>query len=291
MNILITGSAGFLGQTLVPHLQALGHFIIGVDLNLDTLSNQFIQQDLREGIPHLKKEISVCIHLASYVGGILSNNRESGQEVYELSLLESVRQFFFQQSCSRILYTSSINVFENNPDYTHGPLTLLNQRSPYARAKAKGEEFIQKNFQSYGIIRPTNLFGKNQTTHKSDTIGSSHVIPELLKKIMQPTDELEVLGDGQQIRNFIHVSDVSRFLEIILEQPSRGWYNLRSNIHLSILELAQSLNKFKGTKKKIVFKPEYLEYEPIPIQMFDMAIPERTGWKALISNMVDGLNQ
>ncbi|EKD42167.1 MAG: hypothetical protein ACD_73C00289G0002 [uncultured bacterium] len=289
MNILVTGSAGFLGQNLIPILKNNGHHITGIDLNPDYLSDEFTQQDIRKGILLKNKSIDICIHLASYVGGFLNNQKKLGQEQYEIDLLMQTYKFLSKSGCQRIIYTSSINVFEQSQNYSHGPLAIANQHTHYARAKKMGEEFVQTHFDSFIILRPTNLFGKTQTTNKIGIVGSSHVIPELLKKI-EECDVLTVLGDGSQVRNFVHVSDVSHFIQKILGTPERAWYNLRSEIHLTIKELAQQLIKLINIEKKIVFQPEYLSYEPVSIQLFDMSEPVSLGWVAKITSIQQGLN-
>lgn len=287
MTILVTGSAGFLGQNLVPFLKKSGHTVIGIDLKPDTHSHLSYQQDLLSGVFDDMPKIDICIHLASRVGGFLHNNLKEELPDYELALLKSVKKICDEKNCERIIYTSSINVFENEGDYNHGPLQIFNQKTPYARAKMMGEKFVQNHFKEFVILRPTNLFGKTQMASSSQA-GSSHVIPELLHKIkMSPV--VEILGDGNQVRNFIHVSDVCHFIHFILKTPSCDWFNLRSEIQMTIKNLALELVSFLNEKRELIFRPEFLKYEPKPICLFDIEKLTQMGWKPHFSEIKSGL--
>lgn len=288
MNIFITGSAGFLGKTLVRLLSENGHVVTGIDLKSQTTQGH-TAGDIRNGISASKNKIDVVIHCASWVGGFLKNHRDEGQEKYELDLLLKVKEFMDKNGCDRIVYLSSIAVFERTQEYPHGPLITSNQVSPYAMAKRQGEEFVQNSFSSFVIIRPTNLFGREQLNHTEGWgVGSSHVIPELMAKIRKPGN-LEILGDGTQIRNFLHVQDAALFVENILSVRQCAWYNLRSEIHITISELARELQAFCHTPKSVCFRPEFLAFEPVLLRKFDISEITRTGWQARVDTIADGL--
>ncbi len=246
MNILVTGSAGFVGQELIPLLQQKGHRVIGIDLKKENVSDESLTQDILNTKILPVHHLDLCIHLASDVGGFLHNFDNKTIQAYELDLLKNVKRICDQYQCRHILYTSSINVFEQADTFITGPLQQRAQHSSYGQAKEKGEEFVQNNFEKFIIVRPTNIFGKSQITPSSLPIGKRHVIPELLQKIDQD-EVVEILGNGSQLRNFIHVTDVCRFIIHALSLPKPAWFNLRSDIHLTITELAHLLSTFKNS--------------------------------------------
>lgn len=287
MKILITGSAGFVGRSLVLHLQKAGHFIFGLDLEQDHLSNKSIQADL-EKISHIPFDFDLCIHLASCCGGILHNHTTDTIENYEIELLKSVKNLCSQKNCNRIIYTSSSCVFERTENVAHGPLQESNQFSFYGKAKKLGEDFIQSHFDEFVIVRPTNIFGASQICHDRP-YGHSQVIPELLKKIDQGT-VLEVFGDGSQIRNFIHVSDVCLFIEKVLENPKQAWFNIRSDIHITIETLAKELIKFRKKDISIQYKPEFMKLEPNPLPCYNIDELQQLDWSPKIKDIITGLN-
>ena len=289
MRILVTGSNGFLGRELVYELQRNHHYVIGLDKDFESHSNEFIHHDLTEPLSLSGNPFDACIHLASFVGGFLHNASTQGLEKYELNLLDNVIRVVQESRNPRLLYASTINVFEKSSLFCETSLPELEQQTPYARAKALGEHLVENTVTNFGIVRMTNLFGRSQV-EKQKGRGSSHVIPELLRQISEST-ELEVLGDGNQERNFLHVSDAATFFRLILKSPQRGWFNLRSDLQLSIKDLSKELMKWKQKELPIRFRPEYLRYEPNPIQLFDCSATNAVGWKPQVSSILEGLER
>ncbi len=291
MRVLVTGSSGFLGSTLVRKLSCNGHTVIGLDKNLPPPSSAlpfFIHHDLRDRLTSQAPTFDCCVHLASSVGGFLHNAASANLEENEILLLETTAQICRTSGCKRILYASSILVFEVTGDYLHAPALTGSQRTPYARAKATGEDFVSSHFEEFVIFRPTNLFGPHQPREASAMAGRSHVIPDLLYKLHRESF-LEVLGDGSQVRNFLHVEDAASFIAIALNSPAQGYYNLRSDIHLTIRELALELKRWAGVEREVRYRPEFMKWEPNPIPRFDIAPLEDLGWAARIQSLPEGL--
>ena len=210
MKVLVTGSAGFVGKEMVTMLKDNGHHVIGIDINPDHLSDEFYQHDLTI-VFNKKLDFDVCIHLASSVGGILFNVEKADIITYNNLINKNVLNIMTENNCDHLVFFSSINVFESNNKFTHAKIDGLDQMSGYALSKAIGELFFANWIKNLMVIRPTNIFGKSQM-RMHEKFGESHVIPDLQRKIEIALDEIEVFGDGSQVRNFIHVQDVVRFV-------------------------------------------------------------------------------
>lgn len=290
-RILLTGSSGFLGTWLRADLKEAGHTVFGIDQVSREGSPQeldaFFKRDLRADIFDLP-DFDLCIHLASGAGGFLQNFRDQSLLESELEMLQQLQRLCKQVRCDRIIFTSSINVFEDSEILDEGSLSVNNQKTPYSKAKAACEKFIEKEFKDFSILRPTNFFGPDQPK-PSDTFGESHVIPDLLRKIREQ-EVVEVFGDGEQIRNFIHISDVAKFIVKMVENDSLRYVNLRSDLFLSIQELTHQLMSFLTISKPIQFLPQYLVYEPRPVSRFSINAARELQWHCQIHSLVEGLD-
>lgn len=295
MNVLVTGSAGFVGRELVQLLQASGHFVIGLDRRPDRHADLPLRHDLRDPIPVerraglIARAPEVCIHLASAVGGFLYNLSRSQLPAIQAAIDETVIDLCNACRCQRLIFTSTINVFEATPTFHHGPLRELDQRSPYAIAKAAAERRLAGAFQHYTVVRPTNIYGKRQSRRHS-AYGESHVIPDLLRKL-EHTGELEVFGDGSQRRNFVHVSDVSSFIAGQLDARGARYLNLRSELSLSIGELAQRLIALRDPRRPLSFRKEFMQHELFALPDFDSSPAAEQGWAPRVQSLAEGLSR
>lgn len=290
-KILITGSSGFLGRHLVDFLQRAGHRVTGIDffeLPQSAVQPQnFILHDLRLPLHFEVKDFDVYIHLASGAGGILRNNTQVQMLQDDISILKQLRSLHKSGGCRQLLFFSSMNVFERTPEFSEASLEKMNQQTPYAKAKAMAERFIESNFRDFCIIRSTNFFGPDQP-HYGRPYGQSNVIPDLTRKILEDA-EVEVFGDGSQMRNFLHVSDVCDLVLKTFDLRGSNYFHLRSNLFLSIRELVQSLMTFYGLEKKVSFSPEYLKYEALPVKEFETVNAQRLGWAPKQNSLYEGL--
>ena len=288
MNILVTGSAGFVGSDLVPRLNALGHLTIGIDILDEHLSKMFFRHNLEEPFPYDLPRVDVCIHLASSVGGIVFNVLQTDIAATNNKINETVIDLCHKTKCTKVVYFSTINVFERSEEFIHQKIDTLDQYSNYAISKVEGEWLFEKSFDDLIIIRPTNIFGKYQV-RRHTKVGESHVIPDLLKKI-DDSQELEVFGDGSQIRNFIHVSDITKFVvRNIISINGRRYFNLRSDNTITIKQLVQDLLRSRLKSMPVKYLPVYLKYELFTIRNFDIDIPIRNKFEITVNSIIQGL--
>lgn len=296
-RLLVTGSSGFVGAALCERLVARGHRVVGLDERPGTFRGPFVQHDLTRPLATAEARerigaIDACLHLASTVGGFLMNVERADIVDRDRAITESVIALCRDLECRRLLFTSSINVFEISPTFDHAPLSRLDQRSPYAASKALTEARLAEALPHLVVVRPTNLYGRAQG-RRHGRIGESHVIPDLLDKIDRGGDgELEVLGDGSQVRNFLHVDDMVDFLAGgALSIEGRAWLNLRSDLQLTIAELARQLLAFRGVERRLRFRPEYQRFELFRIGPFDLGPARARGFRPAIHRLDEGLRR
>lgn len=257
-KILITGGSGFVGKELIYKVLNLGHEVVNVDIVSSNISG------ITEIIHDLSIEpidighVDACFHLASAAGGILFNHKSNVihyNDMINRNIISSCTTPVF-------LFISSVNVFEssNNVNIITSPI------SPYAVSKFVGEGFFKSHqLENMFIVRPTNIFGKSQM-YKFQSFGESHVIPDLINKI-QKSPNVEVWGDGTQLRNFLHVSDLCNFMiKIVNELPSQKEFNVKSQITVTIKDLVYFVAKFMNTDINMRFNVDYMKYELMDIR-------------------------
>ncbi|MHB8618292.1 MAG: NAD-dependent epimerase/dehydratase family protein [Chloroflexota bacterium] len=285
-RVLVTGSAGFVGQEMIARLREAGYQTIGLDLERDGLADHYVQHDLRKEFSN-PPQFDACIHLASAVGGILFNQHEELLEDNE-RINETVVAMCARAGCTRLAFMSSINVFESNESFVHSALAAEDQTTPYAISKARGERMFTTRIPNCLVIRPTNVFGKSQR-RRHEGVGESHVIPDLLKKIDEE-EIVEVLGDGSQVRNFVHVRDLCDFVTRNLSLTGTHYFNIRSDITITIRELVNELLLFKGRSLPTSFQPRFMRYEAFHIRDFDLSLPQSYGWQPSVKSIGEGLS-
>ena len=287
-DVLVTGASGFIGQFLCNKLIECGFSVIGIDKIQAQMNCDLLIYDLTNDSLELDFECNSCIHLASAVGGILFNNNTASDMVsYNNSINENINTLLKKINCERLFFFSSINVFENTNIFIEERLKIHPNITQYAISKAYGEKYFEKYFKNFIVIRPTNVFGMGQSkTH--NTVGESHVIPDLLQKLSD-SKIVNVMGDGTQIRNFVHVSDITNFIIKNIYLDGIHYFNLRSNILITIRDLAVELAHFKKTHSEFFFQKEYMKYETLKMRNFENTISTNHGWNPRVSSISEGM--
>lgn len=258
-QILVTGAAGFIGSELVPMLLKEGFRIIAVDdlskglrSNLPEENGQFafIKSDLRDRSAALRvaRDCDWVIHLASQAYGIAYGSKNHASTYLLNSQINAnVIEAITINSIPGLLAASSSCVYSDEaPDMMTEDLGFQGEPETanwgYGWAKRMMEIGIWaavKDGKCEGIVvRPVNIYGPNYGWFDEN----SHVIPSLVKRILDGENPLIIWGNGTQARSFMHVKDAARaLLDISLRAPSGTVVNLGDEYAISINEIAQLL--------------------------------------------------
>jgi nucleoside-diphosphate-sugar epimerase len=136
----------------------------------------------------------------------------------------------------------------------------------------------------FAIARPFNAYGPGE--YPEDEPGLAHVIPDLIKKILEGTRPIPLFGDGSQTRSFTYVDDVADAIVTIgLHPDAEGEdFNIGTGTETSILELLDLLWTASGEGGT----PPVVHQDPLPVDVRRRVpdvtkIRERLGWKAQVS--------
>lgn len=251
MRIAVTGSAGQVGSRLASHL-AKSHEVRGFDLSPSAGSSLLDIAD-PQTVPTLR-EFDVIYHLAAAISVPESVENPSlyvrSNVVGTVNVLEAARR-----ADARVVYVSSAAVY-GEPQTSPIPEThSTDPTSPYGQTKLIGEDFARLFHRLYGldvsIVRPFNIYSEDL---KPDNPYAG-VIAIFLRNARQGR-ALEVHGDGGQTRDFVHVSDVVHFLEMVGERKGAAdIYNCGTGVVTSILALAELVRARFGPQIALTYGP------------------------------------
>lgn len=274
-RVLVTGSAGFIGGYVVEELLSRGYEVVGLD-NLSKYGQvrksydshpgyRFVHGDARD-VGLLNNLVPDCDHFiagAAMIGGI------SYFHAYAYDLL-ATNERILAASCDaalearrhgrleKVTYLSSSMVFEST---TWWPSKEGDERrcppplSSYGFQKLAVEYFARAAWDQYQlpytIVRPFNCVGVGEGRALGDVevmsgnvrLAMSHVVPDLVQKVLRGQDPLHILGDGSQTRHFTYGGDLARGIVTAMEHPAarNQDFNLSTATSTTVLELSEKI--------------------------------------------------
>lgn len=288
-KIVVTGGSGFLGSFVIKKL---------LDLGVKT-KNLFIPRskthDLREReiCRKITKGVDLVFHLAGNVGGIGKNRDLPGTLLYDnllmgVELIEASRQ----NGVGKLVCVGTICAY---PKYTPVPFREEDlwsgypeeTNAPYGLAKKILLVQSQAYRQQFGFnsiyLLPVNLYGPRDNFDPA----SSHVIPALIKKVVEAKDEgkkfIEVWGDGTPTREFLYAEDAADGIILAsMHYDKSDPVNLGSGFEISIRELTEMIARLLNFDGEIIWDTSKPNGQPR--RLLDVSKAEHEfGFKAQVS--------
>jgi len=270
-KILVTGGAGFIGSYVVNELLNRGYFVrVLDDLSKSIISYkkqknlEFIKVDLTDKSQSFKyfKGFKRVIHLAAKIGGIGYFHKYPATILKENNkLYNTVFESAAELKYERVVYISSSMVFESTSKFPSKESDIPKIPPPitaYGFSKLIGEVYCKSFYEEFGlpyvIVRPFNAYGVNE--FPGDEVGYSHVIPDLIKKILDEQSPLQILGDGKQTRCFTHASDIAKGIVSAAEHPKaiNQDFNFGTSEETKMFDLARLIYKLMCGNKPFKYK-------------------------------------
>jgi len=287
MKILVTGGAGFIGSHTVDKMIEDGHDVVIID-NLSTgdKSNvnkkaKFYEMDILSseiGDVFRNEKFDAVFHLGANV-----NVRESIDDPLHdannnilgtLNLLEACRKYgvnkFIFSSTGGALYGDA-DIIPTPEDYPTKPI------SPYGVSKLSSEEYLYYYSKVHNIkgtiLRYSNVYGPRQGVS-----GEGGVVSVFVKRVLNG-GEMEIYGDGKQIRDFVFVSDVANANALaLLKTDDFSVYNVGSGIETSVNELHKTISKKFGIDIPPVYS-KAIEGEVFRSSLDNVKAANELGWR------------
>jgi UDP-glucose 4-epimerase len=280
-KVLVTGSAGFIGGYVVEELLSRGYQVVGLDnyskygpvtRSYDSHPDyRFVEGDARD-VDLVTELLDGCDHFiagAAMIGGI------SYFHAYAYDLL-ATNERIMASSCDaaikahrdgtlkKMTYLSSSMVFEST---THWPSKEGDERlvppplSSYGFQKLAVEYYAKAAWDQYKlpytIVRPFNCVGVGEGRALGEVevlsgnvkLAMSHVVPDLVQKIVKGQDPLHILGAGDQVRHYTYGGDLAKGIIAAMEHEDavNQDFNISTAESTTVLELAEVIwRKIKG---------------------------------------------
>lgn len=291
MKVLITGSAGFIGGYVVQELLDKGHEVIGIDnlskygdvtRSFDSATNyEFVSGDVQDVnlMTKLMHDVDHVIAGAALIGGI------SYFHTYAYDLLAK-NERIIASTCDaaiatlqagrplkKVTYLSSSMVFESTnkwPSVEGDERKVAPPLSSYGFQKLAVEYFARAAWDQYKlpytIVRPFNCVGIGERRALGDVeiasgnvkLAMSHVVPDLIQKILRGQDPVHILGDGTQVRHYTYGGDLAQGIVLAMESEKafNEDFNLSTSASTSVLELAKTIWAKINPEKKLRIQNE-----------------------------------
>jgi UDP-glucose 4-epimerase len=291
LKVLVTGSSGFIGGYIVEELLTKGHEVVGVDnfskygrveKSYDNHPNYELIEGDASDVDFMKSVIVDCDHFiagAALIGGI------SYFHTYAYDLLAK-NERIMASACDaaiyahqhgrlkKLTYMSSSMVFESTdrwPSKEGDQLQVPPPLSSYGFQKLAVEYFAKAAWDQYKlpytIIRPFNCVGIGESRALGEVeiesgnvkLAMSHVVPDLVQKILAGQDPVHILGAGDQVRHYTYGGDLARGIVLTLEHPAatNEDFNLSTAKGHTVIELAEVIwRKIHGESKPFRYESD-----------------------------------
>jgi UDP-glucose 4-epimerase len=294
VKVLVTGAAGFIAGYVVPELLAAGYEVVGLDdfskygyteRSYDSHPNYHFTYGDASDPAVVTKLLDGCDHFiagAAKIGGIgyfhaFPYDLLAGNERLTAAAGDAAKAAYQAGRLQKVTWISSSMVYESAtrdqlPSVEGSERQIAPPISSYGFAKLAVEYFARTLEEQYGvpytILRPFNCVGTGEagSVHNGDGIhsrcggpgnlelGMSHVVPDLVRKVLQGQDPLHILGTGQQVRHYTYGGDLARGIVASLTHPDalNEDFNLSSPVPTRVLELAWLISlKITGREPNI----------------------------------------
>ncbi|NSW52279.1 MAG: NAD-dependent epimerase/dehydratase family protein [Anaerolineae bacterium] len=296
MKILVTGGAGFIASHVVDLYLARGHEVVIIDdLSTGRLSNvnpsaKLIRMDIRS--PQLA-EVFTREHpdVVNHHAAQMDVRRSVADPFFDadvnilgsLNLIENASK----HSVQHFVYISSGGAAYGEPQYLpcdeNHP---INPICPYGVSKHTVEHYLYLFHINYGlnytVLRYPNVFGPRQDPH-----GEAGVVAIFTGRMLRG-EPVRIHGDGEQVRDFVHVSDCAAANLLAVEVPhDSGIYNLGSGRGTSVNQVFDMIREATGYDQAPIHEPAKLG-ETRTIYLDARKAQAEFGWRPQVT-MMEGI--
>lgn len=297
-RVLVLGASGFVGFSLFDalskrdDLEVWGTYRSNRYQRID-LRKKLIEADLTDG--KIVNEIlglgfDVVIQAAAYSTGAKDAKERPYIQITPNAIVNSlVFQAAFDNNVSQVIFPSCSVMYPSRDEPSkETDVDRNNLLGPYfgaANMKLYSESMCQffagLGKTKFTAIRPSNMYGP----HDRFDPERSHVFGATIRKVMESQDgKVVVWGQGQEVRDFLYISDFLRFVELVIDRQDYAFdvFNVGLGQSVTIRELVERVVKASGKDLKIVYDPSGPTIGTKISMNIDKA-KEKFGWQPQVS--------
>ena len=291
MKVLVSGSNGFIGGYIVEELLSQGYLVVGVDnfskygrieKSYDSHPDYTLIEGDASDTAFMREALRGCDHFiagAALIGGIsyfhtYAYDLLAKNERITAAACDAAIEAFKDGTLKKVTYMSSSMVFESTdrwPSKEGDERLVPPPLSSYGFQKLAVEYFARAAWDQYKlpytIIRPFNCVGIGESRALGDVeiesgnvkLAMSHVVPDLVQKVLAGQNPVSILGDGSQVRHYTYGGDLARGIVLSLDHPDalNEDFNLSTSAGHTVLELLELVwKKIHGDSSDLDILPE-----------------------------------
>ena len=250
---LVTGGAGFIGSNLVDKLLEDGHEVIVFDNETANTHDGYYWNDKAENyhvdlsknrssnlLQTYCRDVDCIFHLAADVS--VQYSIESPFESYSnnINSLFNVLEFAKRYKIGKVVFSSSASVY-GVTDKVCVETDATDPLNAYALSKLNGEQIMKMYHDLYDMntvsLRYFNVYGPRQSN-----TGQFAPVVGIFQKQKEKNSALTIVGDGEQTRDFVHVSDIAAANMLVADMDVHGVYNVGTGIEYSVNQIANMIS-------------------------------------------------
>jgi len=290
MKVLITGCQGFIGKNLAQHLKKQGHYVVGIDKTLKigdpVFVDEFVGHDMEQRIS-IDNDFDRVYHLSADVpnskgvgGNQLTTGRSNPIQTIQAMDFAAKNKSHFIYAVSAMIYNTE-HQGHNGPDLNEDEHIWPAQPAGniYGMEKLYNMQLAIEYAKAHDMKIALPIFHAMYGPH-CDIFQNSKVVAAMCVKILNASDpgEIEIWGDGTQIRSFCYIDDLMIGLDKLIENNVHIPINMGSDEAITMTQLADMLIKISNKK----IEKKYLPAGPAGCMRRNSdntKLQKLTGWK------------
>lgn len=258
MKVLLTGSAGFVGRHFDQLLTGAGHDVVRIDI-----ADPVRPVEARDFFRRSRQVFDLVIHLAAVVGGRETIEGEPLSVAVDLAIDADMFAWALRTKPGHVVYFSSSAAYPValqrrglTVPLEEDDIDLDAVASPdltYGWSKLTGEylaQYVRAEGVPVTVFRPFSGYGTDQNL--------AYPFPAFIDRAARGLDPFEIWGDGTQVRDFIHIDDITQAVMAAVRNGIEGPINLGTGIGTSFNQLAEMVTRAAGYSPEI----KHLEAKP-----------------------------